>query len=81
MRTLKPQVARCDLQLRWECWTASAKIFSTRTVDTFATCGFSVRMRKYAQCGPRLTLTLTLSEFYTHWLSTYNFKLYLYYYL
>jgi len=24
-------------------------------VDTFATCGFSVRMLKYAQCGPRLT--------------------------
>jgi len=33
----------------------SANFFSTRTVDTFATCGFNVRMRKYAQCGPRLT--------------------------
>jgi len=27
------------------------------TVDTFDTCGFSVRMRKYAQCGPRLNLS------------------------
>jgi len=25
------------------------------TVDAFATCGFNVRMRKYASCGPRLT--------------------------
>jgi len=33
---------------------ASVKIFSTRTVDTFATCDFNFRMRKYAQCGPRL---------------------------
>jgi len=24
------------------------------TVDDFASCGFNVRMRKYAQCGPRL---------------------------
>ena len=24
------------------------------TVDAFATCGFNFRMRKYAQCGPRL---------------------------
>jgi len=34
----------------------SDKIFSTHTVDTFATCGFNVRMRKYAQCGPRLSV-------------------------
>jgi len=27
-------------------------------VDTFATCGFNVRMRKYAQCGPRLSATV-----------------------
>jgi len=26
------------------------------TVDAFDTCGFNVRMRKYAQCGPRLSL-------------------------
>jgi len=32
----------------------SANVFSTRTVDTFATCDFNVRMRKYASCGPRL---------------------------
>jgi len=24
------------------------------TVDTFATCDFNFRIRKYAQCGPRL---------------------------
>jgi len=29
---------------------------NTHTVDTFATCGLNVRMRKYAQCGPRLSL-------------------------
>jgi len=34
----------------------NAKIFSTRTVDTFATCDFNLRMRKYAQCGPRLSV-------------------------
>jgi len=45
---------RCDLHLRWECWTTSASVFSTRTVDTFATCDFNFRMRNYAQCGPRL---------------------------
>jgi len=26
------------------------------TVDAFATCGFNVRMRKYASCGPRLSV-------------------------
>jgi len=26
------------------------------TVDTFATCDFKIRMRKTAQCGPRLTM-------------------------
>jgi len=26
------------------------------TVDAFASCGFNIRMRKYAQCGPRLSL-------------------------
>jgi len=26
------------------------------TVDAFATCGFNVRMRKYASCGPRLKI-------------------------
>jgi len=35
--------------------TTSANIFLTRTVDTFSTCGLNFRMRKYAQCGPRLT--------------------------
>jgi len=25
------------------------------TVETFSTCGLNCRMRKYAQCGPRLT--------------------------
>jgi len=25
------------------------------TVDAFATCGFNVRMRNYASCGPRLS--------------------------
>jgi len=34
---------------------AIANVFSTRTVDTFATRDFNFRMRKYAQCGPRLT--------------------------
>jgi len=29
------------------------------TVDAFATCGFNVRMRKYASCGPRLKGTFT----------------------
>jgi len=33
----------------------NANVFSTRTVDTFATLDFNFRMRKYAQCGPRLT--------------------------
>jgi len=27
------------------------------TVDAFATAGFNFRMRKYAQCGPRLRKT------------------------
>jgi len=48
---------RDDSHLRSECWSTSEKVFSTHTVDTFATCGFNVRMRKYAQCGPRLTAT------------------------
>jgi len=26
------------------------------TVDAFATCGFNVRMQKYASCGPRLSI-------------------------
>jgi len=26
------------------------------TVDTFSTCGLNFRMRKYAQCGPRLNV-------------------------
>jgi len=34
------------------------KIYLSRitdaTVDTFATCDFNFRMRKYIQCGPRL---------------------------
>jgi len=42
-------------QDKTETRTASAKIFST---DTFATCGFNFRMRKYAQCGPRLNIDL-----------------------
>jgi len=40
-----------------------AKIFSTRTVDTFATCDFNFRMRKYAQCGPRLILMWQRSNY------------------
>jgi len=31
------------------------RLFSQRTVDTFATCDFNFRMQKYAQCGPRLS--------------------------
>jgi len=66
MRTLKPQVAKAST-------VASVMrdkyVFSTRTVDTFATCGFNVRMRKYAQCGPRLTVFtsqawLTVTKYY-----------------
>jgi len=34
------------------------RMFSQRAVDTFATCGFNVHMRKYAQCGPRLRALL-----------------------
>jgi len=35
------------------------------TVDAFATCGFNVRMRKTAQCGPRLTvMTITIIHYY-----------------
>jgi len=37
------------------CKYGAYKIFSTRTVDTFATCDFNFRMRKTAQCGPRLS--------------------------
>jgi len=32
------------------------------TVDTFATCGFNFRMRKYAQCGPRLMAMQFIAE-------------------
>jgi len=32
------------------------------TVDAFATCGFNVRMRKYASCGPRLTERLAMGS-------------------
>jgi len=45
MRKLKSQVAKAST-VRVE------KIDAT--VDAFATCGFNVRMRKYASCGPRL---------------------------
>jgi len=31
------------------------------TVDAFAICGFNVRMRKYASCGPRLSVHLNLA--------------------
>jgi len=31
-------------------------------VDTFATCALNVRMRKYAQCGPRLSLALPVND-------------------
>jgi len=37
-----------------------ANVFSTHTVDTFATCDFNFRMRKYASCGPRLTLAICI---------------------
>jgi len=30
------------------------------TVNTFATCGFNFRMRKYTQCGPRLSRFIKL---------------------
>jgi len=53
MRKLKSQVAKVST-VRVE------KIFALAvqhaTVDAFATCGFNVRMRKYALCGPRLIL-------------------------
>jgi len=45
---------------------ASAKVFSTRTVDTFAPCDFNFRMRKYAQCGPRLGVRAKLNDNATH---------------
>jgi len=47
MRKLKSPVAKVST-LRVE------KTFSTRKMDTFATCDFNFRLRKYAQCGPRL---------------------------
>jgi len=47
-----------DSHLRSAGWATSANAFSTRTVDTFATCYFSFRMWKYAQCGPRLIVSM-----------------------
>jgi len=47
MQTLKPQVAKVS--------TVRVSRITDATVDAFATCGFNFRMRKYAQCGPRLT--------------------------
>jgi len=49
MRTLKPQVAKVST-VRVE----KISRITDATVDAFATCGFNFRMRKYAQCGPRL---------------------------
>jgi len=52
MRILKSQVAKVST-VRVEKIFALA-VQHDATVDTFATCGFNVRMRKYASCGPRL---------------------------
>jgi len=46
--TIRTRVQNAERQVR--------RFFSTHTVDTFATCGFNVRLRKYAQCGPRLSI-------------------------
>jgi len=54
--TIRTCVPNAERQLQM----FSQHVFSTRTVDTFATCGLNVRMRKYAQCGPRLKNKLSL---------------------
>jgi len=70
MRTLKPQVAKAS-KLRFiesECDLKMKALFIThhwRYSGHLCYCDFNVRMRKYAQCGPRLKPSVLFSALST----------------